>query len=199
MRLTCSQPSREPSTHAIPCQNGWLALQWGHSLLSRWNPDKHLRIRNPRLRLALRMIWHCMVVSSIGGALFTLPFLLVAPNSGADNATQAMILAIFFGGGTALPLRLLASILTGAVMAIVSGGFSTPITNPWVYRLAMALATTTIVHLFAPFGLVRFYLLELTAGEYDARWEIPAVIAVYAGAVVLSQVMAGKYMRETTS
>lgn len=145
------------------------------------------------------MIWYCMVVSFIGGFLFTLPFLLDLQNRDRVDIGQALVLALFFGGGTALHQRFLASILIGAAMAIVSGGFSTPITNPWVYRLAMALATTTIVHLFAPIGLVRFYLLELTAGEYDARWEIPAVIVVYAGAVVLSQVMAGKYIRETTT
>jgi len=168
-------------------------------VLNRWNPDKHLRIRNPRLRLALRMIWYCMVVSSIGGTLFTLPFLLDFPDSTAENVTQAMILAIFFGGGTALQFRLLASILIGAAMAIVSGGFSTPITNPWVYRLAMALSTATIVHLFAPIGLVRFYLLELAGGEYDPFLETATVFAVYAGAIYLSQVMAQKYIRETTT
>jgi len=142
------------------------------------------------------MIWYCMVVSSIGGALFTLPFLLDFPNTKADNVTQAMILAIFFGGGTALNLRLLASILIGAAMAIVSGGFSTPVTNPRVYRLVMALSTATIVHLFAPIGLVRFYLSELANGEYEPLSETATVIAVYAGAVVLSQVMARKYLEE---
>ena len=175
------------------------AQQWGRSLLSRWNPDKHLRIRNPRLRLALRTVWYCMVVSSIGGALFTVPFLLDFANSTADNVTQALILAIFFGGGTALNLRLLASILIGAAMAIVSGGFSAPIAHQRVYRLAMALTTATIVHLFAPIGLVRFYLSELTNGEYEALWETATVIAVYAGAIVLSQVMAGKYIREVAA
>ena len=170
-------------------------------MLNRWNPDKHLRIRNPRLRLALRMMWYCMVVSSIGGTLFTLPFLLDFPNSTAENVTQAMILAIFFGGGTALQFRLLASILIGAAMAIVSGGFSTPITNPWVYRLAMALSTATIVHLFAPIGLVRFLSfgagrrrIRSFSGNCGRHRHICGRLEIY-----LSQVMAQKYLPRLTT
>ena len=104
-------------------------------MLSRWNPDKHLRIRNPRLNLALRMTWYCMVVSSIGGLLFTLPFLMDFPNSKAENVTQALVLSLFFGGGTALLQRLLASILIGAFMAFVSGRFFKAVTNQWLYQL----------------------------------------------------------------
>ena len=165
-------------------------------MLNLWNPDKHLRIRNPRLRLALRMTWYSMVLSSIGGVLFSFAFLLDLPNAYADNLTQALILALFFGVGTALGQRLLASILLGACMAIVSGAFSRQITYPWLYKIAMGLTAAAIIHLFAPIQLVRFYLTELAAGGYDARWEIAAAAAVYAGAIYVSQVMAGKYLRE---
>ena len=75
-------------------------------MLSRWDPDKHLRIRNPRWNLALRMTWYCMVVSSIGGILFSLAFLQDFPKSPAENLTQALVLALFFGVGTALHQRL---------------------------------------------------------------------------------------------
>ena len=140
-----------------------------------------------------------MVVSSIGGCLFTLSFLLDFPNSQAENLQQALILAVFFGGGTALHQRLLASILIGAAMAIVTGRFPHPIAYPWSYHLAMGITAATIVHLFAPIQLARFYLTELTAGDFDARLEVVAAFAIYAGAIYLSQVMAGKYIRETTS
>ena len=165
-------------------------------MLSRWNPDKHLRIRNPRLNLALRMTWYCMVVSSIGGLLFTLPFLMDFPNSKAENVTQALVLSLFFGGGTALLQRLLASILIGAFMAFVSGRFFKAVTNRWLYQLAMALTAATVVHLFAPIHLVRFYLSELAAGEYQPLLETVSVIGVYAAAICLSQVMARKYIQE---
>lgn len=165
-------------------------------MLNLWNPDKHLRIRNPRLRLALRMAWYCMVGSSIGGVLFSLAFLLDLPNAYAESLTQALILALFFGVGTALVQRLLASILMGAAMAIVSGAFSTQITYPRLYRFVMGLTAAAVVHLFAPVHLVRFYLSELTGGEYDARVEGAAAAAIYVGAIYLSQVMAGKYLRE---
>ena len=165
-------------------------------MLNLWNPDKHLRIRNPRLRLALRMAWYSMVVSSIGGLLFSLAFLLDLPNAHAENLTQALILALFFGVGTALFQRLLASILIGAAMAIVSGAFSRQITYPWLYKFVMGLTATAVVHLFAPVQLARFYLSELTAGDFDTRLEVAAAAAVYAGAIYLSQVMAGKYLRE---
>lgn len=168
-------------------------------MLSHWNPDKHLRIRNPRLKLALRMVWYCMVASSVGAMLFSLAFLLDFPNSKAEDLTQALVLAIFFGCGTALHQRLLASILIGAAMAIVSGGFSAPVTNPWVYRLAMALTTATVVHLFAPIGLVRFYLSELATAKYEPILETASVFAIYAGAIVLSQVMARKYLQEVAT
>jgi len=151
------------------------------------------------LRLALRMMWYCMVVSFVGGFLFTLPFLLDFPHPNMENIGQALVLAIFFGGGTALHQRLLASILIGAAMAFVTGKFPQPITYPWAYKFAMGLTTTAIVHLFAPIQLVRFYLSELTDGEYDARLEIAAAIAIYAAAIYLSQVMAQKYIRETTT
>jgi len=165
-------------------------------VLSRWNPDRHLRIHNPRLRLALRMTWYCMVVSFIGGFLFTLPFLLDFPNPDMENIGRALVLAIFFGGGTALFQRLLASILIGATMAIVTGRFSEQIANPRAYRFAMGVTTAAIVHLFAPIQLVRFYLSELTGGEYEPYLETVTAIAVYAGAIYLSQVMAQKYIRE---
>ncbi len=168
-------------------------------MLSRWNPDKHLRIRNPRLKLALRMTWYCMVLSSIGGMLFSLAFLIDFPNSQADNATQALVLALFFGGGTALHQRLLASILIGAFMAFVSGRFFKAVSNRWLYHFAMALTAATLVHLFAPIQLVRFYLSELAGGEYQPLLEMATVVAVYAGAICLSQVMARKYIRETTT
>lgn len=142
------------------------------------------------------MAWYCMVLSSIGGVLFSLAFLLDLPNAYAENLTQALILALFFGVGTALFQRLLASILIGAAMAYVSGRFFKKIANPWLYKLAMTLTAAAIIHLFAPIELARFYLSELTSGEYDARLEIAAAAAVYAGAIYLSQVMAGKYLRE---
>ncbi len=145
------------------------------------------------------MIWYCMVVSFIGGCLFTLPFLLVFPNSQAENLQQALILAIFFGGGTALHQRLLASILIGAAMAIVTGKFPHPIAYPWSYHLAMGITAAAIIHLFAPIGLARFYLSELTAGASDARLETAVAFAIYAGAIYLSQIMARKYIRETTT
>ena len=165
-------------------------------MLNRWNPDKHLRIHNPRMRLALRMTWYCMVVSFTGGCLFTLPFLLNFPNPDLENIWRALVLAIFFGGGTALFQRLLASILIGACMAIVSGRFFKKITNPWVYKFSLGLTAASIVHLFAPIQLVRFYLSELTDGDYAPLLEMATVFAVYAGAIYLSQVMAGKYIRE---
>lgn len=165
-------------------------------MLSRWNPDKHLRIHNPRLRLALRMSWYCMVASFIGGLLFTLPFLLEFQNLDLENIWRALVLAIFFGGGTALFQRLLASILIGACMAFVSGRFFKKISNPWIYKFAMALTAAAVVHLFAPIQLVRFYLSELSGGEYELILEVASVFAVYAGAIYLSQVMAGTYLRE---
>lgn len=145
------------------------------------------------------MMWYCMVVSSIGGCLFTLPFLLDFPNSPADNLQQALILAIFFGGGTALHQRLLASFLIGAAMAFVTGRFPHPIAYAWSYHLAMGLTAATIVHLFAPIQLARFYLSELTAGASDARLETAVAFAIYAGAICLSQIMARKYIRETAT
>ncbi len=168
-------------------------------MLNLWNPDKHLRIRSPRLRLALRMAWYSMVASSIGGVLFSLAFLLDLPNAYAESLAQALILALFFGVGTALGQRLLASILMGAAMAIFSGAFAQRITYPWSYRFAMALTAAAVVHLFAPIQLVRFYLSELTAGEYQPILETAAAIAVYAGTIYLSQVMAGKYLREVSA
>lgn len=131
--------------------------------------------------------------------LFSLAFLIDFPNSQAENLTQALVLALFFGGGTALHQRLLASILVGAAMAIVTGRFSIPIAYPWSYRCAMGMTTATSIHLFAPIQLVRFYLSELTAGDYDTGLEVAGAIVIYAGAVCLSQVLAGKYMRETTT
>lgn len=168
-------------------------------MLNRWNPDKHLRIHNPRLRLALRMTWYCMVVSSVGGVLFTLVFLLDFSNPNREHITQALVLAIFFGGGTALFQRLLASILIGAAMAIVSGRFFQTVSNPWIYKFAMGLTAAAIVHLFAPIQLVRFYLSELIDGAYELPLEMASVIAVYAGAIYLSQIMARKYLRETST
>lgn len=165
-------------------------------MLSRWNPDKHLRIRNPRLNLALRMSWYCMVASSIGGMLFSLAFLLDFPNSKADNLTQALVLALFFAVGTALHQRLLASILIGASMALVSSKLFKAVANPWLYQIAMALTAATVVHLFAPTGLVRFYLSELAGGDYQPLLETVCVIGVYAGAIILSLVMARKYIRD---
>ena len=132
-------------------------------MLNRWNPDKHLRIHSPRLRLALRMAWYSMVASSLGGVLFSLAFLLDLPNAYAENLTQALILALFFGVGTALGQRLLASILIAVAMALVSGAFSRPIAYPWLYRFAMGLTAAAAVHLFAPIQLARFYLSELSA------------------------------------
>ena len=169
----------------------------GAGVLSRWNPDKHLRIHNPRLKLALRMIYYAMVVSSFGGFLFALPFLLEFSNLGWENIKQALILALFFGGGTALPLRLLASIFIGLAMAFVTGKFPAPASQPRAYLFTMGLTAAAVVHLFAPIQLVRFYLSELSAGEYEAYLETVSVIAVYAGLICLSQVMAGKYIRET--
>ena len=165
-------------------------------VLNLWNPDKHLRIRNPRLRLALRMAWYSMVASSAGGALFTLPFLLNFSQSRAEDLRQALILAVFFGAGTALLRRLLASILIGAAMAIVSGAFSDRHPNPRTYKFAMALTAAAVIHVFAPVQLVRFYLSELTGGEYAPWLEVASVFAVYAGGVCLSQLVAGKYLRE---
>ncbi len=165
-------------------------------MLSRWNPDKHLRIHNPRLRLALRMTWHCMVVSFIGGFLFTLSFLLDFANPDIENIKQALVLALFFGGGTALLPRLLASILIGFMMAMVTGKFPGPIAHPWAYKLTMGMTSAAIVHLFAPIQLARFYLIELTDGNYDPRLEMAAAIAVYAGAIYLSQILAQKYLQD---
>lgn len=165
-------------------------------MLSRFNPDKHLRIRSPRARLALRMSWYCMVLSSIGGCLFSLPFLLDFQNPNPENIKQALVLALFFGVGTGLHQRLIASILIGVAMAFVTGRFPGRISYPWSYKLAMALTAATVVHLFAPIQLVRFYLSELTKGEYNHYMESAAVIALYAGAIWLSQVMARKYLRE---
>lgn len=165
-------------------------------MLNLWNPDKHLRIRNPRLRLALRMTWYSMVLSSIGGVLFSLAFLLDLPNAYAENLTQALILALFFGVGTALFQRLLASILIGAAMAYISGRFFATVANPWLYKFVMALTTAAIAHLFAPVQLVRFYLSQLAGADYAPVLELAFVFAIYAGAIFLSQVMAGKYIRE---
>ena len=168
-------------------------------MLNRWNPDKHLRIQNPRLRLALRMTWYCMVVSYIGGFLLTLFFLLDFAHPNLENVKRALVLAIFFGGGTGLFRRLLASLLIGIAMAIVAGKFFKEITNPWGFKFAMGITTAAIVHLFSPIHLVNFYISELTRGENDPVLETAAVIAVYAGAIYLSQVMAGKYVREISS
>ena len=165
-------------------------------MLNRWNPDKHLRIHNPRTRLALCMTWYSMVLSSIGGCLFTLPFLLDFQNPNAENLWQALVLALFFGVGTALQQRLLASILLGAAMAFVTGRFPEPISYPRSYKFAMGLTTAAVVHLFAPIQLVRFYLSELTKGEYNHYMESAALIALYAGAIWLSQGVARKYLRE---
>ncbi|MCY3978757.1 MAG: hypothetical protein OXG23_11725 [Chloroflexi bacterium] len=148
------------------------------------------------MNLALRMTWYCMVASSIGGMLFSLVFLLDFPNSKAEDLTQALVLALFFGGGTALHQRLLASILIGAFMAIVSSKLFKAVANPWLYQVAMALTAATVLHLFAPIQLVRFYLSELAAGEYQTLLETVSAIGVYAGAICLSQVMARKYIRE---
>ena len=167
-------------------------------MLSRWNPDKHLQIHNPRLRMALRMTWYSMVASSIGGLLFALPFLLDFPNSVVETECRRLCWP-YSCGGTALFQRLFASVLIGAAMAIVTGRFFQKITNPWVYKMAMALTTAAIVHLFAPIQLVRFYLSELTVGDYEPFLEMVTVIAVYAGAIYLSQVMAQKYIREITT
>lgn len=145
------------------------------------------------------MIWYCMVVSFIGGFLFTLPFLLDLQNPDRVEVGQALVLALFFGGGTALHQRLLASILIGAAMAIVTGIFPQPTAYPWAYKSLMGLTTAAIVHLFAPVQLARFYLSELTDGAFDARLETAAASAIYAVAIYLSQVVGGKYIRETTS
>ncbi len=165
-------------------------------MLSRWRPDKHLRINNPRLRMALRMTYYGTVISSVGGFLFSLFFLLDFANADLNKITQALILAVFFGGGTGLFVRLFASLLIGIAMTIVTGRFFEEIANPWAYKLAMGALTATVVHLFSPAYLVSFYMSELTDGDYDPLLETATVIAVYAGAVYLSQVMAGKYMRE---
>lgn len=172
------------------------ALSKEYTVLNLWNPDKHLRIRSPRRRLALRMTWYSMILSSVCGVLFSLVFLLDLPNAYADNLTQALILALFFGMGTALFQRLLASIMIGAAMACVSGRFFQRVANPVAYKLVMALTAAAIVHLFAPIQMVRFYLSELAAGEYEPILEVASVFAIYAGAIYLSQVMAGKYIRE---
>ena len=100
---------------------------------------------------------------------FSLAFLLDLPNVYAENLTQALILALFFGVGTALVQRLLASVVIAVAMAIVSGAFSRQIAFPRAYKFVMALTAAAVVHLFAPVQLVRFYLSELTAGDYDAR------------------------------
>ena len=99
--------------------------------------------------------------------------------------------------GTALFQRILASILIGATMAYVIGRFFKNITNPWAFKFVMGLISGLILHLFAPLQLVRFYLTELTDGDYAPYLETAGVIAVYAGGIYLSQVMAGKYIRET--
>lgn len=166
-------------------------------MLNLWNPDKHLRIHSPRLRLALRMTWYCMIVSSIGGCLLALPFLLELPNPDLENIKRSLILALFFGGGTGLGPRLLASILIGAAMAIVTGKFPKPIAKPWAYKLAMGLTACAIVHLFAPTNLVRFYLSELAGGDYSPIQEALVTSAIYLVAIALSQVMAGRYLQET--
>ena len=168
-------------------------------MLSRWDPDKHLRVENPRLKMALRMTYYGTVVSSVGGFVFSLPFLLGLANLEMDNIRQALLLAVFFGGGTGLFRRLLASLLIGIAMAIVAGKFFKEITNPWSFKFAMGITTAAIVHLFSPANLVSFYISELTDGHYDPLLETATVIAVYAGAIYLSQVMAGKYMREISS
>ena len=165
-------------------------------MLSRWDPDKHLRVENPRLKMALRMTYYGTVVSSVGGFVFSLPFLLGLANLEMDNIRQALVLAVFFGGGTGLFRRLLASLLIGIAMAIVAGKFFKEITNPWSFKFAMGITTAAIVHLFSPANLVSFYISELTDGDYDPLLETATVIAVYAGAIYLSQVMAGKYIRE---
>jgi len=165
-------------------------------VLSRWNPDKHLRIHNPRLKLALRMTWYCMVFSFIAGFLLTLLFLLDFAHPDLENIKQALVLATFFGGGTALFQRLLVSILIGATMAFVARKYFQTVSNPWAFKFVMALIAAIILHLFAPIQLVRFYLAELTGGDYAPSLETAGVIAVYAGAIYLSQVMAGKYIRE---
>ncbi len=145
------------------------------------------------------MIWYCMVASFVGGFLFTLPFLLDFHKPDRVDISQALVLALFFGGGTALHQRLLASILIGAAMAIVTGKFPQATAYPWPYKFVMGLTTAAIVHLFAPVQLARFHLSELTDGAYDKRLEMAAASAIYAGAIYLSQVMAGMYIRETTS
>lgn len=142
------------------------------------------------------MTWHCMVVSSVGGCLFTLPFLLDFQNLGWDTIAQALILALFFGGGTALLPRLLASILIGFMMAMVTGKFPGPMAHPWAYKFTMGLTSVIVVHLFTPIGLVRFYLSELVDGGYDWRLEMAAAIAVYSGAIYLSQIIAQKYLQD---
>ncbi len=128
--------------------------------------------------------------------LFSLAFLIDFPNSEAEDLTQALVLALFFGGGTALHQRLLASILIGAFMAIVSSKLFKAVANRWLYQFAMALTAATVLHLFAPIQLVRFYLSELAGGEYQPLLEMVSAIGVYAGAICLSQVMARKYIRE---
>ena len=145
------------------------------------------------------MTWYCMVSSSVGGFLITLPFLLDFPNLDWQNIERALILALFFGGGTALWLRLLASILIGVAMALVTGKLSVGSINPWTYKFAMGVTAATIVHLFAPIHLVRFYLSELSDIQYDSRLEIVGAAAVYAGAVYLSLVMARKYLQEVAT
>ncbi len=175
-----------------------MAQRQDNGLLNLWNPDKHLRIHSPRLRLALRMSWYCMVLSSVGGCLFALAFLLDFPNPDAENIKQSFILALFFGVGTALIPRLFASILIGAAMAIVTGKFPKPNDNPWAYKFVMGLTASAIVHLFAPINLVRFTLSELTGGVYSPSLETASLIAVYAVALYLSQVMAGTYLQEAS-
>jgi hypothetical protein len=140
-----------------------------------------------------------MILSSIGGMLFSLAFLIDFPNSLVENLSQALVLALFFGGGTALFQRLLASILIGVLMAFVSSRFFKVVNSRWLYHTAMALTATTVVYLFAPLQLVRFYLSELAAGEYLLMLESVAVVGVYAGAIFLSHVMAGKYLREVAA
>ena len=142
------------------------------------------------------MAWYCMVLSSIGGSLFTLPFLLDFQNPDGESLWQALVLALFFGVGTGLHQRLLASILIGAAMAFVTGRFPEKISYPWAYKFAMGATAAAIVHFFAPIQLVRFYLSELTRDEYSVYLETAALIAVYAGAITLSQIMARKYLRE---
>ncbi len=165
-------------------------------LLSRWNPDKHLRIRSPRLLLALRMAWYSMVASSVAGFLVTLPFLLDFRNLDLENITQAFILAVFFGVGTALFQRFIASILLGAAMAVVTGRFPDAPGNPRTYRFVMGCTAAAVLHLFAPARLVSFYVAELSGGRYAHYLETLGVIAVYAGLICLSQIMAAKHLRE---